>query len=469
MTLRLFLVTIAALCACPLFAELDYGKLAKSLNDLRTDKKLTAGLPDILDAAKSDDDDDIVTRCMALYALRAGTLGNTALCQSAFQSLCNRHPDCETVKYLKSLALFPEPCKRCGGVGKIESVEETNCYNCRGTGLCPRCGGVGKINWQSLNGTSHTHVEMPAFTCPVCRGSGKCRVCLGSPTHQTKSFVKCPECNGIAKGVDRAKAASGFIKVGSELSAILKDANDCAAEYTAAMELKNPEEQLKALTACQKAHPKAVNASAIKETLKNVQTAVAEQKKKAAEQKREITETHSKELENIRVSSETAPAAVALQQLNSFVASNPDSPLIKEARQLQSDLEAKAAAERKSKEEHKRWIWTGVALGGLFALTWLASFIKENFFRKQVVHVRRPRQSDVDQSAVKADSKIEFSSDLHDFVAQQLTATLEPATKQTPQADRVVCPDCGAELECPPAIRNQTVTCSACHQTFKVQ
>ena len=55
----------------------------------------------------------IVARCMGIYTLHMGAMGNATVCQGGF--LYPQPPsNSPVIEYLHNLDLFPEPCPTCG-------------------------------------------------------------------------------------------------------------------------------------------------------------------------------------------------------------------------------------------------------------------------------------------------------------------------------------------------------------------
>lgn len=423
-----FLTTavLAAMMAC---GATDYVQLARGVRNLQTNPHDATALNILLDAAKSDDYDVVVSRCMAIYTLWAGLDANDDLCRKAYQSLETRYPRSEITRLLKALNFLPTVCPQCAGAGKVTVSDQIRCSFCKGTGK----------RLESKN----------KVACPYCKGTAQRTV---------EKRIPCPTCQGVVRHVDRQKAQLGFNQVVEELEGRLKTAVACRADCDKALTVATSRERMAALMACREAYPDAFNRDILEKALrqesKAAQTLKLMQMKQAAEEmRRKQTVADEAVLGSIR---QMASAKGALGEITAFLEKHPDSPVLEQARILKTEIENRRQAEWKA-EQVRRWLWmVGGAVAGAVGIAWLIVFIRIN--RPQRVEIRRITPA----TAGAPDTFMGF----HEEKVEPLT--LVAATAATPEARLVFCPACGAKLGNPTKVVHQVVLCGVCHQRFHV-
>lgn len=79
--------------------------LERSLETLQTKPGDRAAAEILFGEAKTNDSPAVMTRAMAVYALRAGAVGENPLCRNALRSLLTRFPKSEAVKELRAMGV----------------------------------------------------------------------------------------------------------------------------------------------------------------------------------------------------------------------------------------------------------------------------------------------------------------------------------------------------------------------------
>jgi len=405
---------------------MEYSKLLEMSKRYQNGYSDKEGLAQILEKAKEGDYEELVTRCMVVYTLHMGAIGDVATCQSAFQSLCHRYPDSEAARYLKSLSLFPAPCNVCQGVGIIQQTAMGECSQCNNSGKCGRCKGEGKIAWLVLKGLSDPGTKM---RCPECRGKGTCNICKGYPDREHVSGKKCPSCNGIVKRVDEVIAKNGLIRATQDLCDTLQSGVECEIALGKALKMEDRTKQIDALSDCLVKYKNAFNIEVVRDTKIALEKEEAELKKKY-EILRRHHETLLKEMQNMN------SGRAALEAVRDFMEKNPQSPLFEQASLIVIDLQKRILHEA-NKERRKQLLFEVLVVFAFFALiAWSLSGAR--------IIIRR---------------EYKFSG--------QKDETFPDRFPTKPNA-RAKCPECGVWLDCPAEVQEEDVVCASCRKTFRV-
>ena len=503
------------LVAASLFAVLalfsraaDLPKLLTSVRNFQSSNYTSKDdMTTILAVAKSEDYESLVVQCMVVYTLYAASIGEAGTCQAGFQSVCKRYPTSDAVLYLRHTLSFSEPCKACFGVGLVQQKSTQGCLTCNQTGICTECAGKGKIKAKTgLRGPvrigtwyaktrvyradgSYTDERTPVANfgngqnadpdrsdtrCPVCSGTGKCRSCKGSPLASTVLNVPCRVCDGKAREINTSMARAGLTGSTKGLYDLVRQAVDCEAAFAKAMLERDPYKQLDALNVCLTTYEKAVNIDVVRDAKNELETDViafkklseseeaARVAKKAQqdEQKRVLLQQH----EDILLAIQTAKVPrVALEQIQTFLADNPDSPVVVKAKLLLAEAEQRVADEQKI-EQRNRYIALGVvALVVLAVLGWLLSCIR---FTKKVEITKIELTPPNRFRPPLEEKKIPFRP--RNGASAATPVVLQRATSATANENYVECPECGALLECDSSVHNTVVVCASCEKAFNV-
>ena len=383
--------------------DADYAVLLEAVKKYQNGYSDANALQIINNAARSEDYEAVVTRCMVIYALHMGTSGNVAKCQGGVQVICNRYPNSEVASQLRQLSLFPSPCETCQGIGTVPITSVSGCSACENSGKCRRCGGVGTVKGAALKGRTrigvwrynhggvgdrHTYrgaedrtfyhdygsgtpepTERPDIKCSVCRGSGNCPTCDGIPAKEHSSTTSCPTCNGVANGIDSTVAKNYLMRICQDTKDSLQKAVDCESAYTSAMQSDDPQQRSAALKACLVKYEGAFNLAMVSEAQKSA--AEMEQKRLISEQ--QTREKHANLLQVIR---DTKSRRAAMIEIQKFLEDKPDSPMIVEARLLAAEIAQHLADQNKAAKREQNMLVGCAALVGFALLVWFVSCIK---------------------------------------------------------------------------------------------
>ena len=468
----------------------------------------TNALQVIYAAARSNDCDAVTTRCMGIYTLHMGMIGDAAVCQGGIGALCSRYPDADVTRLIRELNLMPPPCPTCNGTGSIADKDVLVCYTCNGTGKCLRCDGYGKIAY-CPNHHCRTVYTYPKFNirgnyelalwenessihCPACRKNGvksvlvfqkctdcsqtgKCPQCRGTGSHGAQAkFTRCPTCGGVPKSINQGAAKNGIIRLCQDTRLTLQKAVDCATAYAAAMGIVNGQARLEALSVCLAKYDGAFNLAMVEEARNGMSKEIGEIEKRRAKEERErlereqqlaeekeqMVKSHESLLNALRA---TVSKRTALIQIRRFIEEKPDSPVIAEAKILATDIEAQVAELNRIAKRNRSILIGCGAIVGLAFVAWLVSCVRFTRPAEYVIPVTGPREAPTQSkipfnpAASKAPSPLPH---LRILLAKQVG---------TPEADAVACPECGAWLECPPDLGGEDVVCASCQKAFHVE
>ena len=504
-------------------AETDYATLLEAVENYQNGYSDTKALQVIYEVARSEDYEEMVTRCMGIYTLHMGLSGNIGGCQGGFQAICDRYPSSQVARYLRQLDLFSSPCGTCQGIGVVQQTRVSECAVCGNAGRCTRCGGKGTIvttlknnglkgpvrkgNWYDKHGWLVRHYgpeesdpKAVTIPCPACKSSGLCVSCKGAPRSERAVNVRCPVCNGVSKGINAAAARNGCVQLCSETQDMLQKTMECEGAYAEAMQADDPQKRLDALDACLTKYQGALNLAVVSSEREKLLQAGAEQTKlreqraqdelarlaraqqdeqmrltreqqeaqmrltreqELATQKQQTSERHQSLLQAIR---ETKSKTAALSEIRQFLEGNPDSPLLVEARLLAAEVEEEVAAEAQ-KAKRKRIILTGCgSAAGMAVLALLAGMCLK---RKSPVAVRVPTALGKKPEQRKIPFKPAAQSVAVEGARSQPRVVFS-VTLGTPEANALPCPECGALVDCPPDIRDEIVICGECRKAFHV-
>jgi hypothetical protein len=499
------------LIASSLFAALslssnaaDLPKLLNSvLNFQNSSYTSKEEMANILAVAKSEDYEPLVVQCMVVYTLYAGSIGDAGTCQAGFQSVCKRYPASDAVYYLRQTDLFAEPCRACFGFGIVQQKSTQGCLTCNKTGVCTECAGKGKVKSKAglrgpvRIGTWYTKTRVyrsdgtytddrtpianfgtgqstePAqrdARCPVCSGTGKCRSCKGSPLEGILLNIPCTACNGKAKELNVPIARAGLVRATMGLLESLKLAVACESCYEKALLDRDPYQQLDALNVCLTTYEKAFNIDVVRDAKNELEKDVIAFKKlheteeSARKIKKAQQENQKQQHEDILLAIQAAKVPrVALEQIQTFITDNPDSPVMVKAKLLLAEIGQRVAEEQKIVQRN-RYIFFGVAtLIGLAGAGWLLSCIR---FTKKVEITKIELTPPTRYRPPLEEKKIPFRP--RSGASGTTPVILQRATTATANENYVECPECGGLLECSPSIQNTVVICASCQKAFNL-
>lgn len=484
----------------------DYPALLEAVKTFEGNFSDQAALNRIYEAAKADDHEAVVTRCMGLYTLVMGATGKAATCQGGLQAITSRYPQSEVAVALGNLGLFPSPCEACQGTGVISQQKPVSCETCKNTGICTKCDGHGEYRYCSFhkcrkiwtlteieklphppshpdysqwcyacypksNGGRAFKAQPTALSvrkCVDCSGTGKCPQCRGQ-TGSVTSNQKCPSCQGIPKGVNATVAQTALVKLCQETREFLQKAVSCEEAFAAALKEESPERRLAALNACLAQYEGALTLPKVLEARDALTQNVAQldqqreeqarlrtvQAEEQAAQRQQLADQHRELLSVIR---STPSKTAALIEIRNFLSENPQTPVLVEARLLTAEIEQALAAEANAKVRNRYVVIGCGSVIGLAFLAWIVSCIK----------IARPKEIVIAQQAPPRDNTPrKIPSHAAAQRAQQLPV-LQPKRLTTPPEWEAACPECGALLECPEDICEMDVFCSVCRKPFHV-
>jgi hypothetical protein len=516
-------VLVSCVLASTLFGA-DYGALLSAVQKYKAASTDTSALQTIYDVARSKDADAAVPFCMGLYTLHMGALGNGAISQSGFQALCTRYPDSEVTALLRQLDLFPAPCPTCQGTGSVNDSQKLTCETCKGLGVCPTCEGAKKFAYCTNNRCrkKYTHDELErsivgvlslehpldhywnadqSIPCPLCKKNGissplyykkctacsmtgKCPQCLGSGSQGShSSYKRCPTCGGIPKTINTVAAKNGLAQLCAQTESLLQKTIDCTKDYEEAQRITDPAAKLNALDACLNKYPGAFIFATVQQTrdtlateLKKTETALAEaqqtqaeREQKLAAQKRELIRQHQTLLSTIR---STSSKRAALVEMNKFLAENPDTPVLVEARLLLAEIEQAVAAEKQG-EVYMHYFKIGsAALFGVALLTWLISSLRFTRTKEIVIPHKMPQEPTLRPvPPAPAPAPIPAPAPVTRRAPSIPKMRVLPVKEDVSEESgwgTAVCPECGALLDCPSDVSNENVICASCRKAFHV-
>jgi len=484
---RLIALLLSGVLSLAYGANPDYTDLMKAVATYDRDPTDATALNTILDTAKSDGPETVVTRCMGLYILHMGLTGNASICQGGYQSLCSRYPSSAVTVRFQDLNIVPVPCDACKGSGVIQQQRQVTCESCKNTGKCQKCDGYGEYCWcpshrcqkkykksdlRYPNGTFRTHCPncgtlLKTSACTDCSKTGKCPQCRGNSA-TTVSVQKCPFCKGIPKAINMDIAKSERARLCQALSSELETAAACDAWLAEAMRIESLPQRLQMLENGVARFEGALTLepmiTARNETAKLVsdlrlsqeaeQSILAENERAKTEQQAQVLDQHQALLRVIR---NTPSKAAALVELQHFMDENPDSPVIVEARLVAAELGQAMTAENNARKRN-RYITIGCgSFMGLAVVAWLVSCVK----------FARPKEIVIAQQAPARENPPR-KIPLHGVNRTPHLPMLLPKRSDTPFEYAAYCPECEALLECPPDIQDMNVICSACQKPFHV-
>jgi len=370
-----------SLCA----EETKYPYILDAVAQYKQSYSDTNALQVIFETARSDDHEAVVTHCMAIYTLHMGKENRASVCQGGYKAILTRYPDSDIARQMRALSLFPDPCPTCKGLGVVQKQSVSACSSCLNSGQCNKCGGTGRVRHGGvgLRGPvpRGNHIQssitfynpggnviyrsrqrnyarassapsaIPQITIPCsnCRGTGRCPVCYGEPKKARMVNVRCPSCNGVAKGISTAVAESALATVCENTAKLLNMAIDCENSFLEICEMTDLFKQQEMLADAIKRHEKAFNLDLLFGLKDEVDKQAAGLRKEAeAAAQKKITE-HKALFEKIRALSDKQ---IALEEINAFLAGKPESPLKKDFELHAKELHQKLLKNKKTPREN---------------------------------------------------------------------------------------------------------------------
>ena len=495
---RLTAVLLLASSTMVSFAETDYQTLLEAVKKYQDGFSDTNALQTIYTVARSDDYEELVTRCMGIYTLHMGAIGNAGACQGGCQALINRHPESEVAKKLRDLPLFQDACSICQGLGVVKKNSIQDCSTCLNTGRCGKCAGSGRVNrgvtglrgpvsrsggssttWQTGgniifrsttrgysrsvgSGNLSDSSDPTTIQCSECRGSGRCPACLGDPKKERLVNVRCPSCFGVSKGVNLNVVQNNLAYLCRDAVRALGLAIGCEGAFSEINGIKiegikDLYKQSEALDVALNKYDIAFNAELLTDLKKGVTTKIEETEKGTREAKDRILKEHSALLIKIRGFSSKQ---LSLTEMRKFIDENPDSPLLAEAKLTAVELEDQLKKESREKDLKRNIMIGGISLGVLLFVVWFLTCFKVTWVRYTYVgrSKKNPGKRNSPNEPVYLPSGMSPTGNIR----------LDFQTVSDNEANSVVCPECGAMLNCPRNIREENVICAGCNKAFHV-
>ena len=507
------LFVFADMVAC---ADTTYPELLAALKNYQANYADTNAFEVIYGVARSEGHQDVVTRCMGIYTLHMGAMGNAAVCQGGFLSIRNRHPSSPVIEYLHNLDLFPEPCSTCGGTGSVQYEKSAICSTCSNSGKCTKCEGYGEYKYCGFCRKTWTIPQLNRLPRPVydgdryhvwcyqcypssasrqraygkkeptrlqqkkctdCSSTGKCPQCRGRQG-TTSGFRKCPTCAGVpAKGVRTAAARQGLVELCRDTTALLQQTVDCEKSFQDALELDDAKKRVSALKGCLDAYPVALNreqvSAMLAEQMHKLEALTQEKEqreRKLALAKEQEAQRQKESLQAIRDTQSKRAALAAIQQ---FLIDHPDASNSVEARLLLAELKEAVAAEDAALAAHqkkaKRTRWLLLGAGILISAGILLKFIVNAIAATRKVEVMIPVTSK--RQPVRSPTPLPRQEPPPQHVSPAYASAprvLAAVTINTPAEQVVACAECGVLVDCPPDVQHEDVICGVCQKAFHV-
>lgn len=493
---KLFLSVVVFLSAAFILnANTDYASLLDAVGKFQKGYSDTNALKVINDVVHSGACDELRALCESIYTLHMGAAGDEVACREGVNAISDRYANSVVVRLLGVLELFPEPCAECLATGNANKQKDLLCNACSNTGKCITCGGycqfkicpncsqifthdvlikMGYPNWDRNfcpNCQAKQAVKLTVTPCEKCKQLGICPQCQGAAG---KTHKACPICKGNSKSVDRFAAQCGLERFCKDTKAALTKAVECEKEYAEILKISDPGKKLAALNECLAKYDGAYNIALLLEARSRLAKQMTElealgnkeeemrleHEKRLAEQKQGEIKAHHSFLSKLR---QEKSKRVALIELRKYLAENPESPVIADARILGAEMEVQLRAENIAA---KRWWHFGIGCLAIVVLGFLTRALSSTRSRlPQKVVIPDMPDATFDEYETSPASTVKPEVVAND---KPSIIVVYPVTVDTPETNMIACAECGDLMECAPEVTQEIVICYSCKKAFRV-
>ena len=298
-------------------------------------------------------------RSLAMEAYAAALLiqGNTNAFSQAVQIQKTMFPDQpSSITIGKNDYLFT--CTDCLGKGE----KNTTCPLCRGSGKCKPCDGTGKT----------ADAAGSTIRCPSCTRPGICNMCNGKKNTERT----CPTCLGTGKIFKLSAAVrKNYRDLLSDIEGVCQENSDYAERLKKAELEKEVDTRIRLLQALTNSFPHRADLTQANVLLSD---AVAKRETRLRTLQEQEARTRSeREVGELRKRVETESPENAIAALRTYLTEHPDTPALKD---LQPVLDGLTYQQERKKKTHKILI----VLATFVSIVLLFLFVQPFWQRKRV-------------------------------------------------------------------------------------